>query len=89
MKTAYVDVKCKITGEQPQPQPQPGENPGEQNQQNQENQENQGNQENQENQENKPLVSNEAGPSEQPVSTENLDNAQNLNQENPNAYPNL
>jgi hypothetical protein len=83
MKSAYVDVKCKITGEQPQPEPQPGENPGEQNQQNQENQGNQ------ENQENKPLVSNEAGPSDQPVSTENLDNAQNLNQDNPNAYPNL
>ena len=85
VKSAYVNLKCKITGEPPsQPEIQPL---------NQQEQQQQGDFSEVQNMENNPdpnaqLLNQPFPAQQQPIYTENLDNAQNVNEGNPNFYPN-
>ena len=86
VKTAYIDVKAKVTGKPPE---QEGLN--QQGQQDEYNNEIQNIQENQENQDNRPLIDFDTYPNEPPINAEHLDDFPNVNGDDPNNlyYPNF
>ena len=81
VKSAYIDVKTKMTGKPPEKE--------EINQQGQQDEYINEIQNIQENQDNKPLIDFDTYPNESPINAEHLDDFPNINGDNPSNYPNF